>query len=379
MAKKQKKKLSLYKKILLGYCSVLLVLILVLMVYVIIALKNYEKYEIGNFIKDSIADLSNKDLIDIIDQEKLNVNKYDKVTSKKQMIKEIDKVLEDKKNIKYELNSESKDVKKPIYDVYYKDKLILTLKLANKGDITKIKFLNYTKWEVVNIDSHIEEGLYNIKATLPENYKLFINGREVTESTDAENSPTSLFAQFTDVKKEKDYKIEGLIQKPEIKVKDENGNKVEYKKDKDVIVLKNNYFKTDDNATAQEKLVEPFDVLSFAEKYSLFLTDDLQGYYHGFNTLKDYLIEDTEMYKMAYDWGHGIDVTFTSRHSLKNPAFTDEVLSNFVIYSDKAFSVNVSLKKNMVVKGEDRIMEMNDKMSFVYYNGGWKLISMESV
>ena len=85
------------------------------------------------------------------------------------------------------------------------------------------------------------------------------------------------------------------------------------------------------------------------------------------------------MYKRIYDWAHGIDITFTSRHTLKNPTFTNEKLSNFVIYSDKAFSVDVTLEKNMTVKGEDRVMKMNDRLSFVYYDGGWKLISMESI
>ena len=85
------------------------------------------------------------------------------------------------------------------------------------------------------------------------------------------------------------------------------------------------------------------------------------------------------MYKMMYNWAHGIDITFTSKHTLKNPTFTNESLTNFVIYSDKAFTVDVTLEKNMKVKGEDRVMKMHDRLSFVYYNDGWKLINMESI
>ena len=377
---KTKKPLTLYKKSLLIYSGVILGLIIALLIYVFVALKNYEKYEVGNFIKNSISDLTYKDLVDIVDSDKLNINKYDKFTDKKAMLKAIDESLEDTKNITYELNSESKDVKKPIYDIYYKGKLILTIKLNNKGDKTRIKILNYTIWEIVDIKSHIEDGLYSVKANLPEDYKLLVNGKEVTEKTIDESSSEYLLATYApNVKKMAKYEVSGLINKPKVEVKNANGEKVKTSKDGEVIIPENIYYKTDSNDDAQSKLVEGFDVLSFAEKYSLFLTDDLQGYYHGFNTLKQYLIEGTEMYKVAYDWSHGIDITFTSRHSLKNPTFTDEKLSNFVIYSDSAFSVNVSLKKNMVVKGEDRIMEMNDKMTFVYYNGGWKLLSMESV
>ena len=379
MTKRERKPMSLYKKMLLIYSSVIFVLILVLAFYVIVALKNYEKYEISNFIKNSVADLSNKDLVDIVDQDKLTISKYDKVNSKKKAIKAINNALEDEKKITYELNSESKDIKKPIYDVYYDGKLVLTIKLANKGDITKIKFLNYTKWEVVDIKSHIEDGLYSIKVRIPEDYKLYLNGKVVNESTVSDDEISALFANYTDMKKQVNYEVTGLIKKPEVIVKNAEGKKVKtYKKD-GVIVADQNYFKTDDNEIAQQKLIAPFDILKFAENYSLFLTADLTGYRYGFNTLSQNLIEGTEMYKMAYDWAHGIDITFTSRHTLKNPAFTDEKLSNFVIYSDKAFSVDVSLKKNMVVSGQDKVMEMNDKMYFVYYNDAWRLISMESV
>lgn len=379
MAKKAKKPMSLYKKILLGYVFVLLTLILVLAVYVIIALKNYEKYEISNFIKDSVANLSNKDLIDIINQESLEVSKYDKATTKKEVIKEIDKTLENKNKITYELNKESKDIKKPIYDVYYDGKLIFTMKIANKGDITKIKFLNYTKWEVVDIKSHIEDGLYNVKAVLPEDYKLYINGKEVVEKKDSEDGINALYAQYTEFKKDSVYEVTGLISKPKVEVKDSAGKIVKTHKEDGIIKVESTYFKTDDNTEAQLKLITPFNVLEFAENYSLFLTADLAGYYHGWSNLSKYFIEGTEMYTMAYEWAHGIDITFTSRHTLKNPAFTDEKLSNFTVYSNKAFSVDVSLKKNMVVSGEDRIMEMNDRMYFVYYNDAWRLLSMESV
>ena len=343
MAKKARKPLSLYKKSLLIYTGIIILLIIALLIYVSLCLKEYDKYDLDNFIKYSVADLSNKDLINIVDDKKLEISKYDKVKSKKEVIKAIDKSLENRKKVTYKLNDESKNEKKPIYDIYYNGKLVLTMKLANKGNMQKIKLLNYTKWEVVDVKSHIEEGLYTVKAELPEDYKLYINDKEVKESTD------------------------------------KDGKKVKTITKEDVITVENSYFKTDDNDVAQEKLVEKFDILSFAEKYSLFLTNDLRGGYHGFSVLSPYVIQGTDMYKRIYDWAHGIDITFTSRHTLKNPTFTNEKLSNFVIYSDKAFSVDVTLEKNMTVKGEDRVMKMNDRLSFVYYDGGWKLISMESI
>jgi len=379
MAKKTKKPMSLYKKALLIYTGIIITLVIVLLVYVSICIKEYDKYDLDNYIKNSVADLSNKDFVNIIDDKALSVSKYENFKSKKDIIKAIDKSLEDTKKITYKEVEEESTNKKPVYDIYYNGGKVLKIKLANKGQIQKIKLLNYTKWEVVDVKSYIEKGLYEVKANIPEDYKLYINGKEVTDKIESSNVSLALFSQFTEVKKYNSYEITGLIKKPKVVIKNASGKEIKPIIKDGIYTIEETYFKTDDNEVAQSKLVQSFDVLAFAEKYSLFLTNDLSGSYHGFSQMKNYVIEGTDMYKRIYDWAHGIDITFTSKHTLKKPTFTNEKLSNFVIYSDKAFTVDVSLEKNMRVKGEDRIMKMNDRLSFVYYDGGWKLINMESL
>ena len=379
MAKKNKKPMSLYKKSLLIYTGIIVILVITLLVYVSMCIKEYDKYDLDNYIKNSVADLSNKDFVNIIDDKALAVSKYENFKSKKDIIKAIDKSLEETKKITYKEVTDESTAKKPVYDIYYNGRKVLKIKLANKGQIQKIKLLNYTKWEVVDVKSYIEKGLYEVKANIPEDYKLYINGKEVKDKVESENKSLALFSQYTEVKKYNDYEITGLIKKPKVVIKDANGKEVKPNVKDDLYSVEENYFKTDDNTVAQSKIVEEFDVLKFAEKYSLFLTNDLSGSYHGFSQMRNYVIEGTDMYKRIYDWAHGVDITFTSKHTLKNPTFTNEKLSNFVIYSDKAFTVDVTLEKNMRVKGEDRVMKMNDRLSFVYYNGGWKLINMESI
>ena len=379
MAKKTKKPMSLYKKALLIYTGIIITLVIVLLVYVSICIKEYDKYDLDNFIKNSVADLSNKDFVNIIDDKALSVSKYENFKSKKDIIKAIDKSLEDTKKITYKEVEEESTNKKPVYDIYYNGGKVLKIKLANKGQIQKIKLLNYTKWEVVDVKSYIEKGLYEVKANIPEDYKLYINEKEVNDKIESSYVSLALFSQFTEVKKYNSYEITGLIKKPKVVIKNASGKEIKPIIKDGVYTIEETYFKTDDNEVAQSKLVQSFDVLAFAEKYSLFLTNDLSGSYHGFSQMKNYVIEGTDMYKRIYDWAHGIDITFTSKHTLKKPTFTNEKLSNFVIYSDKAFTVDVSLEKNMRVKGEDRIMKMNDRLSFVYYDGGWKLINMESL
>ena len=57
MAKKTKKPMSLYKKALLIYTGIIITLVIVLLVYVSICIKEYDKYDLDNYIKNSVADL----------------------------------------------------------------------------------------------------------------------------------------------------------------------------------------------------------------------------------------------------------------------------------------------------------------------------------
>ena len=375
-----KKKKSIYKKVLLIYTLIIIGFVIAALLYVSACVKEYEKYDIENYIKQTIKDLDSKEIEQAIDFSNLKISKYEKYSSRKDIIKGIDKSLEDSKNITYKLNAQSKDNKKPIYDVYYNDKLIFTITLLNKGNVQKIKLLNYTIWDIDKIESHMNEALYEVKADLPADYKLYINNKEVKEKIESKDKLLSLLSKYGDFKGYSSYDISGLIAKPDYEVKDKNGKDIKTIIKDGVITVKENYFKTDDNEEAQKKLVAPFDVLSLAEKYSLFLTKDLAGAENGFATLKPYVIQGTDVYKMMYDWAHGIDITFTSKHSLKKPPFTNEKLENFIIYSDKAFTVDVSLEKNMLlVTGKTHTVKMHDRLTFVYYNGGWKLIKMESI
>ena len=48
---------------------------------------------------------------------------------------------------------------------------------------------------------------------------------------------------------------------------------------------------------------------------------------------------------------------------------------NTLSYTEKVY---LNIIRN-ILKGGDRVMKMNDRLSFVYYNDGWKLINMESI
>ncbi len=145
---------------------------------------------------------------------------------------------------------------------------------------------------------------------------------------------------------------------PQISIYDNLGGKVEYSFGDKLNITK---FASED--TVPDNLLKDAAVLEFARSWSLFMTNDLSG---GLNSLSKYLLKDTYLYQVAYKWATGIDRTFTSIHSLYNPPFVNEKVSNYVKYSENCFSCDVYLVKRMrIANGLNVDDELSRKIFFV--------------
>lgn len=131
------------------------------------------------------------------------------------------------------------------------------------------------------------------------------------------------------------------------------------------------------------EVAEAVDVLEAAQTWSLFMTTD-----KTFAQLSPYLLRGSYQYDMAYKYAHSIDITFTSIHTLRDPAFTDSAVGNYVRIADNCFSVDIRFVKHMhLSNGMDVDDAMNDRFYFVYYddtdNGrddpAWKLAGIKEI
>lgn len=117
------------------------------------------------------------------------------------------------------------------------------------------------------------------------------------------------------------------------------------------------------------------DVLAVAQDWSLFMSNDL-----AFSKLAAHLIPGSYQHSVATKYANGIDITFTSRHVLLDPAFTEESVTNFTWLTEDCFSVDIHFVKHMLLSSRQEIEdEMNDRFYFVRYNGAWKLASMKEI
>lgn len=166
----------------------------------------------------------------------------------------------------------------------------------------------------------------------------------------------------------------------EIIVKDENGTKVSLEENKTTHDFTE---RVNSLETVPEEVSTEIDVLEIAQSWSLFMSDDMP-----FSQFEQYMILDSYQYNVALQYATGVDITFTSSHTLANPAFTDNVVTNFVWLSDNSFSVDISFVKHMILKSGKRVDDpMNDRFYFVKYddtddeidNPTWKIASMKEI
>ncbi len=198
--------------------------------------------------------------------------------------------------------------------------------------------------------------------------------------TDAQNSEYETFSAYVEgLPTVKEYNIAILKADAEIVIKDATGTAVEFEKGTRVLDLtaRVGLDRVPDEINAE------VDVLQIAKNWSLFTSQDL-----SFNKVAESLIKSSYQYEVATKYANGIDITFTSVHTLPDPPFTGENVRNFVWITDNCFSVDISFDKHMHLSDGNKITDsMNDRFYFVKYDDpdnwsdslSWKLVCMKEI
>lgn len=366
-------RISLFKKSIIILIGVIITLTIIFTSYVYMVMKEYEESLIDNYI---VKIANNGTLATSLDIKDYDKNKYE--NSKLSVTKAVSNLLKNS-----ELKIDKVKGKENTYSVSSEGIEIAEVKLKNTGTKKRLLILSIDEWKVVDVHTNFERGVYYYDINIPSNYTLEVNHKKVDDNDILESKDVSgleKLTEYVEVKKHNYYELNNFVKSADIEIKDENGKLVEYKIVDHKIEI-NHKFKTyKDYETFKKENNITLDVMALAENWSLFLTDDLKGANHGFNILEPYLIKDSSMYQMAYGWAHNVDITFVSKHSLKNPVFTNGKISNCIKYNDKAFSCEIYLEKNMrVFNNPNKIDIMRDIMYFVDYEGSFKLVDMKAI
>ncbi len=385
-------KSSNFKRNIIIYIAILAILCFIFLMYVMNTLYQYENSFSNNYMNEVVNDISKSakkgKLPKFCNADNLYLNNLEKSgTSYGDGIKEIFETS----NITYKLNDENKSDLHPVYNIYANDEKIMSVTLNVEKQVRRLGLFSYPVWKVENCNLEMERGLYYYDISVPSNYTVKVNGTQLDDkyiSKTTSNENYEKMSQYVKLPNMVNYKLDNFVNQPEIKIFDNNGNDINYNIKNHQIEIQDSYITANNYNEAKNNLAKEIDILDIAEKWSLFLTNDLKGNLHGFNTINQYLIKGSSFYDMAYAWATSVDITFVSSHTLKNPTFTNTSLSDFVIYNKNAFSCTVYLEKNMkIANGNDKVDVMHDTLYFVYYddtndnvdNPTWKLVDMKSV
>lgn len=224
--------------------------------------------------------------------------------------------------------------------------------------------------------------LTHMTITADEDYTVRVDGSPVPTQavTMATNPDYAPFAEFVpDIPKRVEFRIAVLKEDAEVSATDPRGEAVPLEPGAVTCDLTRKI----GLEAVPEDVSKEVDVVRVAQNWSLFMTNDLR-----FSRIAPYLIAGSYQYQVATKYATGVDITFTSKHTLLDPAFTDVSATNFVWITDDCFSVDISFIKHMRLK-TGRLVDdpMNDRFYFVKYddtdNGvddpAWKLASMKEI
>ncbi len=212
---------------------------------------------------------------------------------------------------------------------------------------------------------------YDYTVTLPDNFVMTVNGRSGADylAETKDNRRYQYVEEYVDMPGIVTYKIQEALGEPEILIYDNLGRQIACEFE-DYTFERREQTALD---SIPEETAAQIDVLEVAKMWSLFMTDDLNGSQNGFGTIKEYLLKDSYLYQTAYKWATGIDITFMFGHTLENPPFTEEKVTNFISYGETVFSCDIYFIKHMRDRsnrnGEEAITDiLNSTFYFMYYD-----------
>ena len=360
--KKRKKKSGLFRNLVLLYIAVLTVLAVLVLKDVYNTLMEMQDQDPIRLVENRIHNLTDEELASLFESNSAYENPEISI-----------------KNIRDYVNSGNLTIQKCGTNEYEVSKdgnklFVAGLKVLKTNK--KYLIFNYDLLEFESLRVATDGELYHYEITAPSFYQITVNGREI--GTPAKSVPLEGFADVKDIvslPSTNTYVVDHLTKEPDIRIT-EKGTDISFTLSEKMDL--SDAYKNAHSFQSMEEAGIDFNALEFAEKWDLFMTDDLPGRSHGYYELEPYFIEDTEMQKKAYEWATGIDITLTSAHTLANPALTNQQISNVVVYDDNTVSYEAYIEKTMIITqtGQTKLEKFASTIYLVRYEDEWKVANI---
>ena len=394
-AVKEKKKISLFWILLAAWAGFLLILGIIAVIYTGSSLKKYEASQPENNIRRLVGEFA--DMVDdgtIVDKVELPAGAGEFESA--DIFKEVYlKQFEGVTKITYLKNENSHGSSRQIYDIYAEDNLVAYLTIEGTVKEKRLKgILAIAEWKIGKIEPVLSVETHNYTISAPSDYKVTVNGHElgkdnIIKTVNKSNKDLELIKEYVQIPTGATniYRIQNLVNAPDIKIKDASGADVSYTPDSkgNIVVEGSGAVATEPELTDEVKNRS----LEMIQTWQRFLLAEyISEANRGLARVKPYVILGSAYDKQAEEYSKNVDITFISDHTVGNPEFSDVVTDEYKVYADNCYSLHISYKKNMHLTrtGENTTDDIDMTIYFVYYddtddgtdNPHWAMAYMKS-
>ena len=345
------KGLSAFKRFLIIYASVLVLIIAVALLLLHSFLKDYEAGRPANTMDNLITHIEKQDVGEWVKKSGL-LGEFET----EQMVSDYFRDTFNGKEAGYKKKAGEYSESSPVYVLYAGDDKIASVSLTE----SRKNAHKFTEWKISSIDFNVnsKDKSHSVKISVPKGSSVELNGVKVSSDYITGEDSVELckhVGEYVDTPANDVYEINGLFTEPQVKVySGDRELKTELAKDGYVA-----YYPEDNGLLDEERT----HILTIAEDYGKYMIN--RG---SLTTLSSYMIGTAKEYMSDIP---AIDVYLIGRTFTYN--MSDENISNFRKYSDDCYSCDVDYKLNVNWSSGDITYDIALTYIFVKQDGAWML------
>lgn len=363
----KRKKISFYWIGLGIYTVILLILSWRFLDYTDKALILYEASQPEAAMEGYMADFKNM-LVDGTLCEKIEMPKIPNAFEPEDAYNELYEArLADIGNYSFDRDADGYSTQEPVYCIYGDGTPVAKVTLSALNERTVFGILTIMDWEVKTVTPVLDTELKSYTVQIPDTYKATVNGIELKDNsltgTIIVNPEFANVSLYVKMPYQVEYEVSDLINEPEIKVFDADGEEAAFTLDEAGNVYASG------NRITQIPEERYNDALKMAQAWDNFLTGDLGGDKNGLSVIQQYLIRDSYYWNIAGDYARSVDITYISEHTLSGQPYSNIEISDYISYGENCYSCHIYFEKNMVLtSGARRVNTINSTFYFVKYD-----------
>lgn len=252
---------------------------------------------------------------------------------------------------------------------------ILEVTLKSTNDRKVLGFLTVSDWVVDDAVAKTGAGNESVTITIPSIYYATVNGIKLSkENMVGDPSPVDdaeYIATYVNAPEVVTYKVEGLYNKPEVKVYNNSDAEIDITAATDGNKVKVGFATQD---MPQELMDYTYQA---ALAYSNFFSRDLEGCSESTACLQPYFPVGSYYIDLAEQYRTG-DMWMYSAHNY--PEFTNVSVSEYTPYTEDCFSCRVIFDKSMYLTntGETRVEHNDQTYYYVNIEGNWLIADIRT-